>query len=120
MLKEKKDKVSNLDELNVEFETVKRAYFALRAMNHKLRQKMLLLIHKNNQLTVTEIYQKLKIEQSKTSMYLAILRKANLVIAERDGQNVYYRINYKQVSFLNKGAAVIIEGSLLQIRNKGI
>lgn len=110
MLKEKTNKASNQDELNVDFETVKKAYFALRAINHGMRQKMLLLIHKSNRLTVTEIYQKLKIEQSKASTYLAILRKASIVIAERDGQKVYYRINYKQLSFLDKGAKVIIKG----------
>lgn len=109
MLKEKTHKPSKQNEFDIDIETVKKAYFALRAINHNMRQKMLILIHKNSQLTVTDIYTKLKIEQSKTSTYLAILRRANLVIAERDGQSVYYRINYKQVAFLNKGAKVIIE-----------
>jgi DNA-binding transcriptional ArsR family regulator len=110
MIKRKKAvKASEIDApLNIE--QVKKAYFAFRAANHKVRQQILGLIHKNRRLTVTEIYHKLRIEQSKTSTYLAILRKANLVIARREGQKVFYEINYKNLSLLDKGARMVIEG----------
>ena len=39
----------------------------------------------------------LKLEQSAASLHLAILRKEELVIAEREGQNIYYSINYKRL-----------------------
>lgn len=112
MIKSKKIVRSAQIDVPVDIEQVKKAYFAFRAANHKVRQQMLGLIHKNKRLTVKEIYQKLKIEQSKASTYLAILRKANLVIAKREGQNVYYEINYRNLSFLGKGAKIVNEGTV--------
>lgn len=110
MLKTKMRNPRNAGDLKIDFEEVKKAHFALRALNHKIRQRILLLIHKNKEMTVSEIYRTLKLEQSQTSTYLAILRKANIVIAKRDGQSVYYGINYQRISFLDKGAKIINEG----------
>jgi DNA-binding transcriptional ArsR family regulator len=112
MINTKKTSKASQIEVPVDLEQVKKAYFAFRAANHKVRQQMLGLIHKNKQLTVTEIYQKLRIPQSKASTYLAILRKAKLVIATREGQSVYYEINYKNLSFLAKGAKLVNEGKI--------
>ena len=74
----------------------------LRAINHKLRQQILKLIDENGRMTVTEIYVKLRLEQSVASQHLAILRKAGFVKTERDGKFIYYSVNTERLEELNR------------------
>ena len=48
-------------------------------------------------MTVTEIYVKLRLEQSVASQHLMILRKAGIVFTQREGKFIYYSINDKRV-----------------------
>ena len=48
-------------------------------------------------MTVTEMYIKLRLEQSVVSQHLAILRRAAIVITHRDGKFIYYSVNYKRL-----------------------
>jgi DNA-binding transcriptional ArsR family regulator len=79
--------------LKMDFTALKRAASVLRALNHKLRQQMLMLMSENGRLTVTQIYIRLRIEQSVASQHLAILRAAGVVKTERDGKFIYYTVN---------------------------
>lgn len=69
----------------------------LRAVNHSLRRQILELIHHQGKITVTEIYQALKLEQSVASQHLAILRHAALVNTKREGKCIFYSVNYKRL-----------------------
>ena len=69
----------------------------LRAINNSLRQRILFLIHQKGRMIVTDVYKTLGIEQSVASMHLAILRRANIVNTEREGQMIYYSVNYKRI-----------------------
>lgn len=66
----------------------------MRAIAHPLRLKMIDFIDKNPDIHVNKIYNTLKLEQSITSQHLKILREAQVVIAERVGKFVHYRLNY--------------------------
>lgn len=90
------------DQLIVDTLSIKKAALILRAFNHKLRQQILKLIDAAERMTVTEIYVKLRIEQSVASQHLAILRKADFVKTERDGKFIYYTINTDRMEELNK------------------
>ena len=83
--------------LDIEKEEIRKARFTLRALDHKLRQKLLQLIDKNTEMRVTEIYGTLKIEQSVASQHLAILRRGGFVNTSRDGKNIYYTVNYGRI-----------------------
>lgn len=75
-------------------ETLKAAKMKVRALNHPLRQKMLSLIKDGrNRMNVTDIYVKLRIEQSVASQHLAILRNQGLVTTERDGKTIWYSVD---------------------------
>jgi ArsR family transcriptional regulator, virulence genes transcriptional regulator len=87
----------------VDYNELKKAVLVLRALNHKLRQRILDLIDQGGRLTVSEIYVKLRIEQSVASQHLAILRRAGVVHTEREGKFIFYSLNaerMKQVSGL--------------------
>ena len=87
----------NSEALKINYHNLKKAALVLRALNHKLRQQILHLIETEKKITVTEIYVKMRLEQSVASQHLAILRKAGFVITERDGKFIYYTVNYKRV-----------------------
>jgi len=88
--------------LNVDLLNVKKAALVLRALNHKLRQQMLRLIDEQGRITVTDIYVKLRLEQSVASQHLAVLRKAGFVNTIREGKFIYYSVNTDRMDELNK------------------
>jgi DNA-binding transcriptional ArsR family regulator len=83
--------------LKIDFLHTKKAALILRALNHKLRQQMIKLLDDHKRMTVTEIYVKLRLEQSVASQHLAILRRAGIVATIRDGKFIYYSVNYDRV-----------------------
>jgi DNA-binding transcriptional ArsR family regulator len=85
-------------ELKIDILQLKKAALILRAVNHKLRQQILKLLHQNERMTVTEIYVKLRLEQSVASQHLAILRKAGFVNTVRDGKFIYYSVNHDRLN----------------------
>ncbi len=89
--------VAPSSELKIDVIQLKKAALILRAVNHKLRQQILKLIHQNGKMTVTEIYVKLRLEQSVASQHLAILRKAGYVNTLRDGKFIFYSVNYSRL-----------------------
>ncbi|SDC60043.1 DNA-binding transcriptional regulator, ArsR family [Niabella drilacis] len=95
-------KKENSSHITVDTLNVKKAALILRAFNHKLRQQILKLIDTQDKITVTEIYVKLRIEQSVASQHLAILRKAEFVNTERDGKFIYYTVNTDRMKELNR------------------
>ncbi len=99
--------LKQVGELNLP--NLKAAALILRAVNHKLRQQIIKLIEdEGNRITVTEIYVKLRLEQSVASQHLAILRKAGIVNTERDGKFIYYSINYNQLDKVDRVTGELI------------
>lgn len=92
----------NGSSLKLDLLNIKKAALILRAINHKLRQQMLKLIDEQGKITVTELYVKLRLEQSVASQHLAILRKAGFVKTSRDGKFIYYSVNVSRMEELNQ------------------
>ncbi|MGB1241625.1 MAG: ArsR/SmtB family transcription factor [Chitinophagales bacterium] len=84
--------------ITLNYDLLRKAVLVLRAVNHKLRQSMIFLLEENPKLTVTEIYVKLRLEQSVASQHLAILRKAGVVVTERDGKYIFYSLNHDRIA----------------------
>lgn len=107
------EQIITTHELQIEAISLKKAALVFRAINHKLRQQMLQIIHQNGRITVTELYIKLRLEQSVASQHLAILRKAGFVNTERDGKFMFYSINYQRVKEVERSASELILNSKL-------
>lgn len=88
--------------LKLDYVAVKSAAMTLRAINHKLRQQIVKLLEENDRMNVTDIYVKLRLEQSVASQHLAILRRADIVITERDGKFIHYRLNHDRIAAISK------------------
>jgi len=90
------------DQIKLDYLAVKSAAMTLRAINHKLRQQIIKLLNENKTMKVTEIYVKLRLEQSVASQHLAILRRANVVITVRDGKFIHYSLNHDRIAAVAK------------------
>ncbi|MDO9373910.1 MAG: metalloregulator ArsR/SmtB family transcription factor [Bacteroidota bacterium] len=94
--------------IKIDYYNVKKAALILRALNHKLRQQLIKLIEEEKKITVTEIYVRLKLEQSVASQHLAILRKAGIVTTQRDGKFIFYIINHKRIDEISNFVTQLI------------
>ncbi len=88
--------------LKINYHNLKKAALVLRALNHKLRQQILTLVETEKKITVTEIYVRMRLEQSVASQHLAILRRAGIVSTQRDGKFIYYTVNYKRIDEITR------------------
>lgn len=86
-----------IDAIELDYAELRKAVLVLRAVNHDLRKKIIALLEKYEQLTVTDIYVKLRLEQSVASQHLAILRKARIVGSTRQGKFIYYSLDKERI-----------------------
>ncbi len=71
---------------------IERAAFALKAMSHPLRLKILCAIGEN-ELSVQDIVEHVGTTQSNVSQHLAKLREKEILMSRRDANRIYYRVN---------------------------
>ena len=95
--------------LTIETLELRKAALVLRAINHPLRQQMLQLLHKHKRMPVTDLYVKLRLEQSVASQQLAILRKAGFVNTQREGKQVFYSVNYPRLKFVTAQVNALVQ-----------
>lgn len=89
-------------DIALDYAELRKAVLVLRAVNHKLRQRIIDLLEENEQMTVTDIYIKLRLEQSVASQHLAILRRAGVVSTDRQGKFIYYGLNNERLSQISR------------------
>lgn len=80
----------------------------LRALNHKLRQDIITLIHENEEINVTDIYIRLNLEQTVVSQHLSILRKAGFVKTRRESKQVFYTVNYEKLEHVQNNVLSLL------------
>lgn len=90
------------NDIELDYAELRKAVLVLRAVNHKLRQNIIDLLEETDSLTVTDIYIKLRLEQSVASQHLAILRRAGVVITDRNGKFIYYSIDKERISQISR------------------
>mgnify|MGYP000709325457 FL=1 len=81
------------NDIPLDYTELRKAALVLRAVNHKLRQRIIDLLEENKNMTVTDIYVKLRLEQSVASQHLAILRRAGVVRTDRQGKFIFYSLD---------------------------
>lgn len=105
------EEVEHADRLLSEsdFLKFKKAALVLRAINHKLRQQIIQTIFEHKRISVTDLYVKLRLEQSVASQHLAILRKADIVSTVREGKFIYYAVNLDRIEEILKFSGNLVE-----------
>lgn len=66
-----------------------------KCLSDPTRLEILKVISKQNEVCVCEIIEKLNLSQPKISRHLAMLRNHSILLDQRKGQWVYYRLNPK-------------------------
>ena len=105
MRKQKSDTIvlkKGKEEIQLDYAELRKAVLVLRAINHKLRQRIIDLLEENDKMTVTDIYIKLRLEQSVASQHLAILRRAGVVATERQGKFIFYGLDKERLSQISR------------------
>lgn len=88
--------------ISLDFFQLKKSAIILRALNHQLRQRIFKLLEERHKMTVSEIFDTLKLEQSVASQHLAILRRAGIVKTERSGKFVFYKLNHDRINQIDR------------------
>jgi DNA-binding transcriptional ArsR family regulator len=99
----------NSEDLDIQVHSLRKAALIYRAINHPLRQQMIHFLHQKQTATVTEVYVKLKLEQSVASQHLGLLRRAGLVLTKRQGKQVFYSVNYERLKELHRLASELLD-----------
>ncbi|TXB63260.1 ArsR/SmtB family transcription factor [Phaeodactylibacter luteus] len=89
-------------DIKLDYAELRKAVLVLRAINHKLRQRIINLLEESDSMTVTDIYIKLRLEQSVASQHLAILRRAGVVDTERQGKFINYSLNRDRLAQISR------------------
>ncbi|MBK7408699.1 MAG: helix-turn-helix transcriptional regulator [Saprospirales bacterium] len=88
--------------VTLDYAELRRAVLVLRSINHKLRQRIIDLLEDGEKMTVTDIYVRLRLEQSVASQHLAILRRAAVVRTERHGKFIYYSLDKERLAQISR------------------
>lgn len=76
----------------VEAGTVEETARMLRCLGHPIRLLILDLLEREEELTVTEIYETLGIEQAVCSQHLSLMRDKGVLHNRKEGVNVFYSV----------------------------
>ncbi|HEX2934766.1 MAG TPA: metalloregulator ArsR/SmtB family transcription factor [Bacteroidales bacterium] len=79
-------------------EQLEKAAGMLKAIAHPVRIAILNLLEEGKQLSVTELHELLKIEQSAASHHLGILKDKGVLASKRDGKNTYYFLKHANLT----------------------
>lgn len=79
-------------------EQLEKAAGMLKAIAHPVRIAILNLLEEGKKLSVTELHEQLKIEQSAASHHLGILKDKGVLASKRDGKNTYYFLKHENLT----------------------
>jgi DNA-binding transcriptional ArsR family regulator len=82
----------------LQLEKLEIAASMLRAMAHPMRIAIVDLLTVNKRLTVTEIYERLGIEQASASHHLNILKNKGLLESKREGKMIFYSLKHNRLA----------------------
>lgn len=89
-------------DITIDFLKVKKTSLIFRALNNKFRQSILKLLEANDKLTVSQISNLLRIDQSVASLHLGILRRSSIVRTTREGKYIFYDLHHFRIAAIEK------------------
>jgi DNA-binding transcriptional ArsR family regulator len=84
--------------MNIDLSKLEAASETLKAIAHPIRISIVGLLDDDTQLSVTEIYEALDIEQAVASHHLSILKNKDVLISNRVGKKCFYKLKFPQLS----------------------
>lgn len=84
--------------MSIDLSKLESASETLKAIAHPIRISIVGLLDDNKEMSVTEIYEALKIEQAVASHHLSILKNKDVLEVNRIGKNCIYKLKFPQLS----------------------
>jgi len=79
-----------------------------KGLAHPVRVRVLEVLSGSDEVSVADLLADTGLEPSHLSQHLAVLRRHNLVVADRRASQVYYRLAYPQVAELLRAARSLL------------
>lgn len=89
---------------------ISKAAKVIRAVNHKLRTRIIDQLREKGAMTVTDLFCILRMEQSVMSQHLAILRRTGVVTTNRQGKLVYYTLDEERYDMILNVCYQLVKG----------
>ncbi|HCC70033.1 MAG TPA: transcriptional regulator [Bacteroidales bacterium] len=86
-----------MEEIKLNPEQLERAANMLKAIAHPKRIAIIGFLEKGGSLSVTELHEKLGIEQSTTSHHLGILKDKGILVSRREGKKTFYSLKHENL-----------------------
>ncbi len=87
-----------------------------KALAHPLRIRILDAL-REGEIGVNDLCSRLDVEQSNLSQQLGVLRSRNLVVGRKEGNNVYYSVQDREIFRLLDVAKTIFNNHLIDVRD---
>ena len=84
-------------DMNLSVEKMEKVAFILKTTAHPTRIAIVQLLAATDRLSVTEISDKLNVEQSLLSHHLTGMKLKGILSSSRDGKNIYYALKMREV-----------------------
>ncbi len=84
--------------IDINVEKLELAANKLRAISHPMRIAIIELLSVDKELSVTQIFKELEIEQATASHHLNILKNKGVLTSFREGKNIYYSLKNVTIS----------------------
>ncbi|MEI6851730.1 MAG: metalloregulator ArsR/SmtB family transcription factor [Bacteroidota bacterium] len=85
------------------------AFSRLRGIAHPMRIEILELLMVNKQMTVTQIFEKMNVDQAVASHHLIILKNKGVVESNRSGKNSYYSIRESTLKLVTDSVETLMK-----------
>lgn len=86
-----------MENLRLQPEQLEHAANMLKAIAHPMRIAIIGFLEEGHSLSVTQIHEKLGIEQSTTSHHLGILKDKGVLVSRREGKKTYYSLKHESL-----------------------
>ena len=86
-----------LVDMGLSIEKMEKVAFILKTTSHPTRIAIVQLLAAQESLSVTEISDKLNVEQSLLSHHLSGMKLKGILSSTRDGKNIYYALKMREV-----------------------
>jgi DNA-binding transcriptional ArsR family regulator len=87
-----------MSKIKLEIAKLENAASKMRAIAHPMRIAIIDMLNDVNKLSVTEIYERLNIEQAAASHHLNILKSKGVLTSKREGKKIFYSLKSKTLS----------------------
>ncbi len=87
-----------MPKIELDITKLENAASKMRSIAHPMRIAIIEMLSESAKLSVTEIYERLQIEQAAASHHLNILKSKGVLVSKREGKKIFYMLRNKAIS----------------------